>query len=159
MHNAQPLTLTTLSVEPDWIDYNGHMNVGYYGVAFDRAADLFTDRLGFNEGYRKRSNCSSYVLETRTGFLRELKLGERVAVDVHLLDFDAKRLHYYLRMLHSDDGQVCAWTEVMLMHMDMSTVSGAPMPADILDNVRELAESHRAISRPAQLEHGMGIRR
>lgn len=159
MNNEEPLTLITLSVEPEWIDYNGHMNVGYYGVAFDRAADLFTDQLGFDESYRKRSNCSTYVLETRTGFLRELTLGQRVAVDVQLLDFDAKRLHYYLRMLHSEDGQVCAWTEIMLMHMDMGTVSGAPMPVDIVANVRELAESHRAIARPGHLENRLGIRR
>ena len=25
----------------DWIDYNGHMNVAYYTLAFDRAIDLF----------------------------------------------------------------------------------------------------------------------
>ena len=44
MNDPQPLYLTELCVESEWIDYNGHMNVGYYGVAFDRAADLFTDR-------------------------------------------------------------------------------------------------------------------
>jgi acyl-CoA thioester hydrolase len=27
-------------VRPEWIDYNGHMNVGYYHVAFDIAAEL-----------------------------------------------------------------------------------------------------------------------
>lgn len=159
MNNAQPTVLTTLTVEPEWIDFNDHMNVGYYGVAFDRAGDLFTDRLGFDEAYRKRSNCSTFVLETRTGFLRELKLGERVAVDVQMLDFDAKRLHYLLRMLHNDDGGVCAWTEIILMHMDMATVSGAPMPTDILEKVRQIAQSHSNCPRPSQLGHALGIRR
>ena len=27
----------------DWIDYNGHMNVAYYTLAFDRAIDLFLE--------------------------------------------------------------------------------------------------------------------
>lgn len=28
-------------VKPEWIDYNGHMNVGYYHVAFDDASTPF----------------------------------------------------------------------------------------------------------------------
>ena len=27
----------TDTVDPAWIDYNGHMNVAYYVLAFDRA--------------------------------------------------------------------------------------------------------------------------
>ena len=34
-----PLHLLDLAVEPAWIDYNGHMNMGYYLVAYDRATD------------------------------------------------------------------------------------------------------------------------
>ena len=33
-------------VEPGWIDRNGHMNVGYYHVAFDNAAEPFFEWLG-----------------------------------------------------------------------------------------------------------------
>src|SRR5690242_2796218 len=36
-------------VEPAWIDYNGHMNVGYYVVAFDKGTDGLLDRLGLGE--------------------------------------------------------------------------------------------------------------
>ncbi|NJN47440.1 MAG: thioesterase-like protein, partial [Candidatus Competibacteraceae bacterium] len=33
----KPLTLYQDVVPPEWIDYNGHMNVAYYVLAFDRA--------------------------------------------------------------------------------------------------------------------------
>ena len=78
---------------------------------------------------------------------------------VQLLDFDAKRLHYFMRMLHGDDGAVCAWTEIMLMHVDMATVSGTPMPAVVLKKVRALAQSHRNLARPEPLTQAIGIRR
>ena len=159
MNDAQPLLLSELTVEPEWIDYNGHMNVGYYGVAFDRAADLFTDQLGMDAAYRDRSHCSTYVLETRTAFVEELKLGERVTVDLQLLDFDAKRLHYFLRMLHGEHGALCASTEIMLMHMNMDTVSGTPMPAAVLEKVRRLAQLHRKLPPPEQIGRAIGIRR
>lgn len=159
MNNAQPLHLTDLTVEADWIDYNNHMNVGYYGVAFDRAADLFTDRLGLDPIYRESTQCSTYVLETRTAFLHELKLGERVCVDLQLLDFDEKRLHYFMRMLHGEHGALCATAEIMLMHMDMTTVSGKPLPATVLDKVRALARAHAELPVPTQIAHPIGIRR
>jgi len=38
-------------VKPEWIDYNGHMNVAYYVLAFDHAIDDFYGRLGLGEAY------------------------------------------------------------------------------------------------------------
>ena len=52
MTHPDPLITRRLSVSPDWIDYNGHMNVGYYGVAFDKATDALLDLLGLGEAYR-----------------------------------------------------------------------------------------------------------
>ena len=36
-----PLFLHHLSVRPEWIDYNGHMNVAYYLKVFDLSVDQF----------------------------------------------------------------------------------------------------------------------
>lgn len=41
-----PVTIARQTVVAEWIDYNGHMNIGYYGIAFDRASDvLLSDHL------------------------------------------------------------------------------------------------------------------
>ena len=37
--DLKPLELPTLTVLPEWIDYNGHMNVAYYVLAFDHGVD------------------------------------------------------------------------------------------------------------------------
>ncbi len=52
-----PFVSTVMRVEPGWIDYNGHLNMAYYNVLFDRAVDeayeLHRLRLGLSE--RRRS--------------------------------------------------------------------------------------------------------
>ena len=34
-----PFVSSLMRVEPQWIDYNGHLNMAYYNVLFDRAVD------------------------------------------------------------------------------------------------------------------------
>ena len=34
-----PFVSSVMRVEPGWIDYNGHLNMAYYNVLFDRAID------------------------------------------------------------------------------------------------------------------------
>ena len=36
---AAPFVSSIMKVEPAWIDYNGHLNMAYYNVLFDRGAD------------------------------------------------------------------------------------------------------------------------
>jgi hypothetical protein len=40
-HDAvpQPFVSSVMRIEPAWIDYNGHLNMAYYNVLFDRAID------------------------------------------------------------------------------------------------------------------------
>ena len=39
MSFAAPFVSSTYKVEDQWIDYNGHFNMAYYNVIFDRAGD------------------------------------------------------------------------------------------------------------------------
>ncbi len=153
------LQLLDVPVEPAWIDYNGHMNVGYYVVAFDRGTDELIDRLGMDAHYRERSGCTVFVLETHVTYLSELKLGDVARIDAQVLDHDPKRIHYVMTMRRARDGQVAATTEILLMHMDLASVRGAPMPADVLGRLERLAQAHRALPWPEAAGRRIGIRR
>ena len=50
-----PLELHREPVRPEWIDYNGHMKLAYYLLAFDHACDAFLDYIGMDEAYRART--------------------------------------------------------------------------------------------------------
>ena len=154
-----PLQLLDLAVEPAWIDYNGHMNMGYYLVAYDRATDALMDHLGMHAQYREASGCSIYVLEVHLSYERELRAGERAGVDVQIIDHDAKRIHCFMRLRRQPGHELSATGELMLMHVSLKHGRSEPMPEPILSRVRTLAQCHAALPHPAQLGRAIGIRR
>ena len=40
---AAPIDIHQAKVLPQWIDYNGHLNMAYYVLMFDNATDRFFD--------------------------------------------------------------------------------------------------------------------
>lgn len=154
-----PLHLLDLAVEPGWIDYNGHMNMGYYLVAYDRATDELMDRLGMDERYRQASGCTIYVLEVHLCYERELRLGDRVALDGQIVDHDAKRIHCFMRMRRHGDGELAATGELMLMHVRLGDGRSTPMPEAVHARVHALAGRHAALPHPPQRGRVIGIRR
>ena len=51
-------------VLPAYLDPNGHMNVGYYAVLFDKALDLPCNVLGLGSAGIQATGRSSFALET-----------------------------------------------------------------------------------------------
>ena len=49
----EPFRGSIMQIEPQWIDYNGHLNMAYYNVMFDRAIDEFWLELGIGPVYKK----------------------------------------------------------------------------------------------------------
>ena len=85
-------TSDPMAVEPQWIDYNGHLNMAYYNVLFDRGTDAAFEALGLGPDYLGETGNSFFTAESHVHYLRELKEGERVRVTFHVLDHDAKRI-------------------------------------------------------------------
>ena len=52
MIHPAPLELWLETIIPDWIDYNGHMNVAYYTLVFDHAVDEFFTYVGLGQDNR-----------------------------------------------------------------------------------------------------------
>jgi len=153
-----PLPIHETSVQPEWIDYNGHMNVAYYVLAFDHATDKFLDHVGLGEARIKSENHSTFALEAHVNYIREVQEGDPLKFDVQLLDYDQKRLHYFIRMFHRDEKFLSATFETISMHMDMSARRSAVIPPHILDPIAELMATHSEIPRPEQAGRQMGIR-
>ncbi|MCP5425733.1 MAG: thioesterase family protein [Gammaproteobacteria bacterium] len=153
-----PLVLYQGNVPPAWIDYNGHMNVAYYVLAFDHATDALMDYLGMDAGYRARTQCSTFVVEMHVNYQRELHAGEPFNVATQLLGFDSKRIHYFHRMMHATQDVLIATTELLLIHVDLTERRGAPMPVVILDELNALMTQHIQLPHPTQAGRVMGVR-
>lgn len=116
-----------IEIRPDWIDYNSHLNMGYYVVMFDLAADEAYAQLGFGPDYLIETGCTTYTAEFHIRYLRELKLGDRVRASFHVIEFDEKRFHYFQEMRHQD-GWLAATGESLTLHVDTKGPNVTPMP-------------------------------
>ena len=73
---SAPLDRYRDRVRPEWIDYNGHMNMGYYLVVFDFATDEFLDWVGLDEGHRRQHRVTTFCLEAHVTYHREVRSGD-----------------------------------------------------------------------------------
>lgn len=148
--HAAPLALHRENVDPGWIDYNGHMNLAYYVLAFDHATDEFFDYIGLGVAYLEANNCSTFTLEAHVTYERELMAGDRMRFETQLLDHDAKRLHYMHMMYHAEEGYLASTNELISLHVDMTARRSSAMPRSVIDRLDQVAAAHRALRRPTQ---------
>lgn len=146
-------------VEEQWVDYNGHFNMAYYNVLFDRAGDEAFAGVGLGPDYVQERNASFFTLESHNTYVRELHAGDSVRIETQFLDFDAKRVHYAQQMFHAAAGWLSCVTEQMIMHVDMGLKKSSPFPADVLDKITAMHAAHRHLEVPIQVGHRIGIPR
>jgi acyl-CoA thioester hydrolase len=148
LREPTPFSSSVMQIEPQWIDYNGHLNMAYYNVMFDRAIDELWLRLGIGPTYMKERHGSTFTAECHVRYLREIHLGDPVQVSVFLLGADAKRLHTFEELRHAEEGWLSATSENMTIHIDTNARKTPPFPSDIRARIAAVEDAHAAIPRP-----------
>jgi acyl-CoA thioester hydrolase len=146
--HAAPFLTSVMQIEPEWIDCNGHLNMAYYNVLFDRGIDQMWLELGIGPTYLKERNGSTFTAECHVRYLREVHLGDPVQVSVYLIAADDKRIHTFEELRHATEGWLSATSENMTLHVDMGARKTAPFPPDISARIRAIVEAHSAVPRP-----------
>jgi len=143
-----PFSSSVMRIEPQWIDYNGHLNLAYYNVLFDRAVDEVYELVGLGPSYLERHKYSTMVVEAHVRYLRELRLEDPVRVTVQLLDYDTKRIHLFEELRHATKGWLSATSENMTLSVDMTAKKVAPFHYSVLRGLERLNKAHTALPRP-----------
>ena len=143
-----PFLSSVMQIEPQWIDYNGHLNMAYYNVMFDRAIDELWLVLGIGPSYKKTRNGSTFTAECHVRYLREIHLGQPLQVAVYLIAADEKRLHTFEELRHASAGWLSATSENMTLHIDMRERKTAPFPSDVRATIDAVARAHAMVPRP-----------
>jgi acyl-CoA thioester hydrolase len=132
MASAAPVTelpVYRATIEPSWIDYNGHLRDAYYGLVASYAVDGVMDFLGLDAAYRERTRCTLYTLEVHLHYLHEVKSSDDLGVVSSVLDFDRKRIQVGCRFICSRVSEPVATAEMMLLHVrqeDKPSVASFP---------------------------------
>lgn len=158
MSVSSPFVSPVMEIEKDWIDYNGHMNMAYYNVLFDRGSDEVLNLLGMGASYARERKLTIYTAEIHVCYVQELHLDDRVTVSFHLLDSDDKRLRAYQEIRHAD-GWLAASAETLSLHVDLAGPKVVPFPEDIAAKLESMRATHAALPFPERAGRSIGIHR
>lgn len=152
------VTVSEGVVLPEWIDINGHMNVAYYVLAFDRAVDDLWARLGITDDYIRTARGSTFAVEHHVTWQRELKEGEPYVITSQIIAYDAKRIHQFQRMYHRDEQFLAATGEWMNLHVSLDTRRVSPWPDYTLAQLAAVTAEQGDLPPPPELGQRMHVR-
>lgn len=135
-------------VEEGWIDYNGHLNMAYYNVLFDRALDEAALNIGLGPDYLKDHQASYYTAEAHIRYLREIHAGDGIYCLTRLIDADEKRLHWWQELWLADGKSLSATSEQISLHVDMRAKKVVSFPLAIATLIARFRASDDALPRP-----------
>ena len=113
------LLLNTTKIINEWTDYNNHMNLSFYILVFDKAAEKVLSKFNMGEEAAIKTKRSTMVVETHTTYNNEVKEDDEVNVYLSYCDHDKKRLHYKLEMYEKSKNILSATTEVLALYMNL----------------------------------------
>lgn len=145
------------TVQPEWIDENDHLNMGFYLVVFDKATDAWLDHIGLGFAVKRRQGVTTFTLEAHVNYLREVRGLARLRFTTQLLGFDEKRIHYVHQMFVEGEDDPAASNELMSLHVSDETRRGAPMAADVQARLAGILEVHGKIPPPATVGRSIGL--
>ena len=136
------------TIDPAWIDYNGHLRDAYYGLIFSYAIDDVMDHLGLDAAYREKTSCTLYTLELHLHYLHEVKASDELTLHTLILDADRKRIHAGAEFRCPRVAEPVATAEAMLLHVRQgATPATASFPPGVDERLQELklsADAHAA---------------
>ncbi len=143
-------------VMPAWLDYNDHMNVAYYSIAFDEGGEELVKLFGMGLDYTSTTQNSWMVLEAHLTYQREARRGDRLRIESRVLDFNSKLAHLYQEMFRGEE--LLATQEQLVLHVSLETRRAARFPAAILERIAALHAAHREISIPSWVGRRIAIK-
>jgi acyl-CoA thioester hydrolase len=153
-----PFVTNIKNVLPEWIDYNDHMNVAYYTLAFDEALDDFLNEMGIGEMYVKSSQNGPYALQANYHYLNELLEGEEFRVRIFLVDVSDKCFHSAMELFNEKDLSVCAVCEQITMNVDLKIRKANNYPDWVREKFDMMLSSQKDKQLPAQIGKPIGLR-
>ena len=146
------------NVKNEWIDFNGHLNVGFYHVAFDLGLTSFEEYIGINKKWREKTKLSTMVVESHASHWGELFKGDTILQRITILGYDKKRLHIVGELFEEKSMRLAATIENMCLFVNMETRKVAESPKDIYENIKCIAKKHASVIRPERLSRVIKIK-
>ena len=153
-----PFVTNLKKVLPEWIDYNGHMNVAYYTLAFDDALDDFLDKIGIGEDYVTEFQNGPYALQANYHYLDELMVNEEFRVRIFLVGITEKCFHAAMEMFNENSGVVSAVCEQITMNVDLTLRKSNKYPDWVREKCDLMIKSQKGKPLPSQIGKSLALK-
>jgi acyl-CoA thioester hydrolase len=158
--NKLPTVIYSTEIKPEWLDYNGHMNVAYYVLVFDLAFEDLLLSLGLGEEVAKTTGISEMVLESHITYDQEVSLGQEVEIRMQLIDYDHKRMHLYSEMyVKGSSGYLASTLEQISMCVDLNERKAISFPKEVMAKIKTLSQQQSDLECPDNIGRKIGIRK
>jgi acyl-CoA thioesterase FadM len=118
----------------EWLDPYGHLNEGYYCVAFANAGWDLLRQLEIGVEYFQSTGCAFYVAESHLRYLKDIRAPAMLETESMLFGCGAKRMHY--GYILSVDGVERATMEGVCIHIDTKAGRSIEMPVEVQERLR-----------------------
>lgn len=155
---AVPFVSDQLRVLPEWIDYNGHMNVAFYLRAFDLAFDGVFDELALGTEMMTTAKVSTFAAEMHITFQGEVFESDRLRITTQLVGLDNKRFQWFQSMYHAEKGYLAGTCEWMILFIDMTQRRVAEIPAPTKARLDAVMAAHAVLPQPPEMGRNISLK-
>ncbi|SNB74079.1 carnitine 3-dehydrogenase [Arboricoccus pini] len=152
-----PLPLLAATVEPDWIDYNGHMTEHRYLQVLGEATDAFLRLIGVDKAYVAGGH-SYYTVESHLTHKGQARAGDQLTTTTQVVGSDPKRLHLFHKVSNAVTGELLATGEHMLLHVDSGAAKAVPVEGAVAERLAAYATAHAALQKECPIGRHVGQR-
>lgn len=141
--SARGLVRLAVAIADDWLDARGELAPAYYTAAFDLGIDALKQAIGIDADYRARERRSTVALEAHLVLLAPVPAGSEVALEMRIVDRDAKRLHVAQEMWLGV--ALVALRESMTVSFDLDARRSCPFGEAVAARIDRLYHAQRAL--------------
>ena len=155
-----PIVLPSKKVLSEWIDYNGHMNVVFYTLAFDNSLDFFLEEiLGIGKTHAIKEKQGPFVLQAHYHYLNEMGLNDEFNVRLLVVDCDKKRMHLCLDIFSKKQKHVIAVAEKVLINVNLNLRKVEHYPVWAYERLIKIKKTHEKTSFPNVLGKKISLKK
>lgn len=147
------------TVPDEFIDENGHMNIGDYFRICSHALWKATITAGLGEEYIEKHQQSMFTVEQHMRYFGELRLGQRFTVHTRLLERSKRVLHGMSFVVDQEKQALACTQEATLVHVSMSSRAATDLPPAIGEALDLQIDAGDALGWDAPVCGAMGLRK
>ena len=142
--------LRTEKIISDWTDYNGHMNLAFYIHLFDQGWDVLLDKFQMGGDSAKVEKRSTFALESHTKYIKEVKEGDEVDINLLFLDRDTKRMVYQLEIFSKSGNYRAATSEVCSIYVNLDLRKVTEIESHKLELMDKFIQENKSNYQPTE---------